>query len=61
MPPQEPAQIVEPMRDLERFFNGEATFDADPLIKLALVHHRFESIHPFHDGNGRTGRIAQMP
>ena len=45
------------MRDLERFVNNAAVFDADPLIKMALIHHQFESIHPFYDGNGRTGRI----
>jgi Fic family protein len=48
------------MRDLERFINDETLFDADPLIKMALMHHQFESIHPFYDGNGRTGRILNV-
>ena len=48
------------MRDLERFVNNAALFDADPLIKMALIHHQFESIHPFYDGNGRTGRIINV-
>jgi Fic family protein len=59
-PPQDPAAIVELMRDLERFINDDSAFDADPLIKMALVHHQFESIHPFYDGNGRTGRIVNV-
>jgi Fic family protein len=59
-PPQSPGEIVELMRDLERFVNDDATFDADPLIKMAIVHHQFESIHPFYDGNGRTGRIVNV-
>lgn len=59
-PPQEPAQVVELMGDLERFINDESAFDADPLIKMALIHHQFESIHPFYDGNGRTGRIINV-
>lgn len=59
-PPQDPAAIIELMRDLERFINDDASFDADPLIKMALIHHQFESIHPFYDGNGRTGRIVNV-
>ncbi|MGJ0492250.1 Fic family protein [Methylobacter sp.] len=60
MPPQEPAEIVALMRDLERFINDAELFAADPLIKMALIHHQFESIHPFYDGNGRTGRIVNV-
>jgi len=59
-PPQDPAAIVKLMRDLESFINDDAAFDADPLIKMALIHHQFESIHPFYDGNGRTGRIVNV-
>ena len=59
-PPQDPAEIVALMRDLERFINESDLFDTDPLIKMALIHHQFESIHPFYDGNGRTGRIVNV-
>ncbi len=59
-PPQEPAQIVTLMSDLERFINDADRFAVDPLIKMALIHHQFESIHPFYDGNGRTGRILNV-
>jgi Fic family protein len=59
-PPQDPAAIVAHMTDLERFINDEALLDVDPLIKMALIHHQFESIHPFYDGNGRTGRIINV-
>lgn len=59
-PPQDPAEIVSLMSGLERFMNDEALFPADPLIKMALMHHQFESIHPFYDGNGRTGRILNV-
>lgn len=59
-PPQDPTQIVALMSDLERFINDDSTFDADPLIKMAVAHHQFESIHPFYDGNGRTGRIVNV-
>lgn len=60
MPPQHPARIQELMHDLERFLNEPEIFAADPLIKMALAHHQFESIHPFYDGNGRTGRIVNV-
>ncbi len=59
-PPQDPAEIVALMSDLERFINEDALFPVDPLIKMALIHHQFESIHPFYDGNGRTGRIMNV-
>ena len=59
-PPQDPAEIVSLMGDLERFLNDPDVFAVDPLIKMALAHHQFESIHPFYDGNGRTGRILNV-
>lgn len=59
-PPQDPTEIVELMRQLERFMNEADLLDVDPLIKMALIHHQFESIHPFYDGNGRTGRIVNV-
>ncbi len=58
--PPAPETITYLMRDLERFINDDDCFAADPLIKMALLHHQFESIHPFYDGNGRTGRIANV-
>lgn len=60
VPPQNPAEIVALMRDLENFLNNDEMLDADPLIKMAIAHHQFESIHPFYDGNGRTGRILNV-
>lgn len=56
-PPQDKQTILELMDNLERFINDDRVSDLDPLIKLAIIHHQFESIHPFYDGNGRTGRI----
>jgi Fic family protein len=55
--PPPPNDIAGLMSDLDHFINDERRFNADALIKMALVHHQFESIHPFYDGNGRTGRI----
>ena len=59
-PPQDPADIVALMSSLERFMNDSDVLDLDPLIKMALLHYQFESIHPFYDGNGRTGRILNV-
>jgi Fic family protein len=59
-PPQDSAAITELMSELERFINERDRIGIDPLIKMALVHHQFESIHPFYDGNGRTGRIINV-
>ena len=60
MPPQDPDEIVALMSALERFVNEPGSFAADPLVKMALIHHQFETIHPFYDGNGRTGRILNV-
>ncbi|MBI4913850.1 MAG: Fic family protein [Acidobacteria bacterium] len=59
-PPQDAKDVQRLMSDLERFINGEVPFEADPLVKMSLIHHQFESIHPFYDGNGRTGRIVNV-
>ncbi len=59
-PPQNHAEIVTLMNNLEQFMNDPDMCDADPLIKMAVIHHQFETIHPFYDGNGRTGRIINI-
>ena len=56
-PPQNPDEIQLLLTDLERFVNDDSECAVDPLIAMAIVHHQFESIHPFYDGNGRAGRI----
>ncbi len=59
-PPQHADEIVALMTNLERFINDDGLCDWDPLTKMAVIHHQFESIHPFYDGNGRTGRIINI-
>ena len=59
-PPQDANDVLRLMRELERFIHDDPAFAADPLVKMALIHHQFESIHPFYDGNGRTGRIINV-
>ncbi len=59
-PPQNHEDIVEYMSNLEKFMNDNELCDWDPLVKMAVIHHQFESIHPFYDGNGRTGRIINI-
>lgn len=57
-PPQDPKEVNRYMDNLEQFINNPELSDLDPLIKMAIIHHQMESIHPFYDGNGRTGRIV---
>lgn len=59
-PPQDIAEITRLMSNLERFINDPLMSDYDPLVKMAVIHFQFESIHPFYDGNGRTGRIMNI-
>lgn len=57
--PPEPKDLQFLLSDLEKFINDNTT-SLDPLIKMAIIHHQFESIHPFYDGNGRIGRIINI-
>ena len=59
-PPQDGMEVERLMANLERFINDESVSSLDPLVKMAIIHHQFESIHPFYDGNGRTGRIISI-
>jgi Fic family protein len=59
-PPQDYNTIQELMTNLEKFINDDTLSDFDPLVKMAIIHYQFESIHPFYDGNGRTGRIINV-
>ena len=58
--PPDPNQINDLLRDLEHFMNDGLPCSLDPIIKMAIIHHQFESIHPFYDGNGRIGRIINI-
>lgn len=59
-PPEGENIIRDKLSKLEIFINDPAFSDLDPLIKMALIHYQFEAIHPFSDGNGRTGRILNV-
>lgn len=59
-PPQDFDTIERLMSNLERFINDPGLSDYDPIVKMAIIHFQFESIHPFYDGNGRTGRIINI-
>jgi len=59
-PPQTHAEIVEHMSNLEQFINNDECCEWDDLVKMAVIHHQFESIHPFYDGNGRAGRVINV-
>ncbi|WP_236716010.1 Fic family protein [Leptospira interrogans] len=59
-PPQSLKEIEDLMENLGEYINEDELSDADVLIKMAVIHYQFESIHPFYDGNGRTGRILNI-
>ncbi|OCR95418.1 addiction module protein [Campylobacter fetus subsp. testudinum] len=59
IPPQHIDDINRLMINLQNYINEDLD-DLDPLIRLAVIHYQFETIHPFYDGNGRTGRILNV-
>lgn len=59
-PPQNYDDLIPLMANLEQFINDESMLDVDALVKMAVIHYQFESIHPFYDGNGRAGRIINI-
>lgn len=60
IPPQNSIEVLDLMANLEKFINDNDFSDLDPLVKMTIIHYQFESIHPFYDGNGRTGRIINI-
>lgn len=56
-PPRGKGVVEKKMADWIDFLNDDSSFPIDPLLKMAMAHYQFEAIHPFRDGNGRTGRI----
>lgn len=60
VPPQHKDTILKALENLEEYINNDKLSNVHPLIKMAILHVQFESIHPFYDGNGRTGRIINM-
>lgn len=59
-PPQDFNTISDLMDNLVQYINDDQLQDFDPVVKMAIIHFQFESIHPFYDGNGRTGRIINV-
>ena len=57
-PPQSEMEIIQLLKNLKEYINNDNGID--DLIKMAIIHYQFESIHPFYDGNGRTGRIINV-
>ncbi|PQJ29656.1 Fic family protein [Rubritalea profundi] len=58
-PPQSKLEVEQLMTNLVDYIHDEQD-ELDPLLRMAIIHHQFESIHPFYDGNGRTGRILNI-
>lgn len=59
-PPQNYSEIKKLLENLEKYINIPEFHKIDCLIKMPIIHYQFESIHPFYDGNGRTGRIINI-
>ncbi len=59
-PPQSYDEILKLLNNLLLYINDDSLEDYDYLVKMALIHFQFESIHPFYDGNGRSGRILNV-
>ncbi len=59
-PPRNQAVIQDRLENLINFVNDDEQFKIDHLLKIAIAHFQFEAIHPFRDGNGRTGRIFNI-
>ena len=59
-PPQDPAAVERLIGNFLEHFHRDEPGDPDPLVQMAVLHYQFESIHPFYDGNGRTGRILNL-
>jgi Fic family protein len=59
-PPQDANEVNSLMSNMEKYINEDERHNIDPLVKMAIIHYQFESIHPFYDGNGRTGRIINI-
>jgi len=59
-PPQDASEVKRLMDNFVAYLNRNEPGDPDPLVRMAVLHYQFESIHPFYDGNGRTGRILNL-
>jgi len=59
-PPRGKGILEDKLNNLLEFINNDQKFPIDPLLKMAIGHYQFEAIHPFRDGNGRTGRIFNI-
>ncbi len=59
-PPRGEGVVEKLMDNLLEYLNDEVKYPTDPLLKMCVAHYQFEAIHPFQDGNGRTGRILNL-